>query len=186
MPEQSPVAIVLQCHKCHKRLRYTGAKQYIACPGCGESIPVHDNIQDNEHVVLTPPRQSPSKTSGLNLDKKAEFAKIDWNKLGTNLESTVRQTTNKLKGLPRFPTILTGIWSIWFCAILFIFLTLMNTGERFGDSAVLVGNNVFSRGKWISMCVESSIYFAMATAFLAMILSTIAYFWVGALEAKRN
>ena len=56
MPDQEPQ--VLQCHKCQKRLRYSGKKPYISCPGCGESIPVVDNIQEDgtvHEVVDTSP-----------------------------------------------------------------------------------------------------------------------------------
>ena len=59
MPDQEPK--VLECHKCQKRLKYSGKKPYINCPGCGESIPVVDNIQEDgtvHEVVDTPPVES--------------------------------------------------------------------------------------------------------------------------------
>jgi len=61
MPEPNPISITLQCHKCQKRLKYTGKKPSITCPGCGESLPVVDNIQDGQDVhelIDSPPVHS--------------------------------------------------------------------------------------------------------------------------------
>jgi hypothetical protein len=56
MPDQSQTAIAIQCHKCQKKLRYSGRKPYVTCPGCGESVPVPDNIQEGDvHEVLDKP-----------------------------------------------------------------------------------------------------------------------------------
>ena len=46
MPDQDPDAKILQCQKCDRRLKYTGKKSVVSCPGCGESVPVVDNIQE--------------------------------------------------------------------------------------------------------------------------------------------
>ncbi len=60
MPDQNQTATVIQCHKCQKRLKYSGTKPYVSCPGCGESIPVPDNIQegDVQEAIGSPPVQT--------------------------------------------------------------------------------------------------------------------------------
>lgn len=50
MPDQSPIAIVLQCHKCQKRLKYTGKKPVVTCPGCGESLTVQRVFAESENA----------------------------------------------------------------------------------------------------------------------------------------
>ena len=57
MSEQDPIATIVQCHKCHKRLKYSGKKPSITCPGCGENVPIVDNIQevDVHEVHDSPP-----------------------------------------------------------------------------------------------------------------------------------
>jgi len=51
MPDQDPAAKIIQCHKCQKRLKYNGEKPYITCPNCGESVPVADNLPDDDSVL---------------------------------------------------------------------------------------------------------------------------------------
>ncbi len=66
MPDQDQTATVVQCHACQKRLKYSGRKPYVNCPGCGESVPVPDNIregQDIQEVIDSPPVQTAAAQS---------------------------------------------------------------------------------------------------------------------------
>lgn len=50
MQEQDPIGTVVQCHKCQKRLKYTGKKPYITCPGCGERLAVQSVFAESRNA----------------------------------------------------------------------------------------------------------------------------------------
>ncbi len=208
MPDQTPIAIVVQCHRCLKHLKYAGKKPVITCPGCGESVPVVRNIQEGESIVLPPPIQAvcfdQASRESIALTLPEKFRKSEKEDPSIQSSNTTREggetindwlkkynpktaeAVRKVKEMPRFPVVLTGIWIVWLLCSLLVFLYIINVGKRFGDSAVLIGGDVISNAKWTSMCVEFIVYFGMTTGFIAIVLSTIAYFWVGALEAKHS
>lgn len=140
--KQDPIGTVVQCHKCHKRLKYTGKKPYIVCPGCGERIPVVDNIQEGESIELPPPVQSSSSINGMNWDSKVEVGKIDFSKLGTNAESTVNSISQLLpsKPIPMHHAVIYCIWVLW---VIVVFLSSLRTFTDFSqvsDGTVYTNN----------------------------------------------
>ncbi len=171
MPDQTSIATVLQCHKCQKRLKYTGKKPSITCPGCGESLPVADNIQEDEPVVLPPPIQPMLKSiSNRQVNYTVELGK--W-------EMKARQSIARIKKMPRFPVVLSGIWIVWFAFGLFLFVIgMINFYESVGSGVTTRGGAYYSNAAWFALNLGDSIFISTRTAFLAIVGSVIAYFWL--------
>lgn len=122
MPDQNQTATVIQCHKCQKRLKYSGIKPYITCPGCGESVPVPDNIregQDIQEVIDSPPVQTPAKAT-INL---AEIA---------SMVSDTRPTCTQPYSRMCNRTVLAGIASCILSVVFFFFLFMGTEYDKNG------------------------------------------------------
>lgn len=176
-----PIAMVVQCHKCHKRLKYNGLKPYITCPGCGESVPVPDNIHEDEPVLLPPPVQS---TSQSNLSQRSnvtakqfDFAKWD---------AIAKQYVTNVKAMPRFPVVLSGIWIVWVAIGFFLFSIGMVNYQELNSAGVIGYGRYYSYSDWFILHVGDSVYMSIwTTSFPAIVLSAIAYFWIVAIEKSK-
>lgn len=122
MPDQNQTATVIQCHKCQKRLKYSGKKPYVTCPGCGESVLVPDNIregQDIQEVIDSPPVQTPAKAT-INLTEIA------------SLVGDTRPTSTQPYSRMCNRTVIAGIASCILTVVFFFFMVLGTENDRDG------------------------------------------------------
>jgi len=177
MPDQAPIPIALQCHKCQKRLRYTGKKSVVTCPGCGESVPVVDNIQEGASIVLPPPIQTlPPSIQVSHVTNKPEDWINDWVK---KWKPKAMETIDKVKKMPRFPVVLTGIWLLWVALGFFLFSIGMVNYQELNSAGVIGYGRFFTYSGWFVLHAGDSIYMSIwTTSFPAIVLSVIAYFWI--------
>ncbi len=175
------VTLLVQCQNCRKNLKYTGSKRIITCPSCAALVPTEG------HLPLPPPEPaigwdalSPNATKkelDEPLGKKIEFSQ---------LEIQAMQAVKAIKAAPRFPVVLTAIWSIWFIVSIMVYTVLVNAGEQFGDvSNRKVGNRIYFNYEWQNIVADFTWSFALGTAFLSLVLSALAYFWIAALEKSK-
>lgn len=161
-------------------MKYAGKKPVVTCPNCGAIVPVGDPIPPKEPISPPIPWLVINAEPKPKPQYKANPPEYDFE----NLKKDSRAVFVKIKAAPRFPVVLTGIWSVWFLTISMMYFVLVNSGKRNGRSVVEIGDRIYLNGRWDEICLESTVFVAKTTAFLSLVLSAIAYFWIAALDKK--
>jgi hypothetical protein len=85
-----------------------------------------------------------------------------------------------LKHQPRFPVVLSGIWSCWLLVGVVLFLLGVSNYENTDMGRVLGYGYYYTWNDWVALHISDAVFISTRTAFLAIVASVIAYFWISA------
>ncbi len=153
MSEQAPIAIVFQCRKCQKRLKYLGKKPVITCPSCGESVPVLEDIQEVKNQLPLSNQEQQVKSIRKPRSPLFDFA----------------------GPIPMHRAIIYCIWVLWGIVV------LVSALHGFTDFSQVSGGTVYTRQfgpRSIGMFVCANLFASIFSAAIYAVFAAIPTFLI--------